>query len=278
MAINNPRNSNGYINKKSVIPYYYQLKEILKGLIEESILSEGEQIPSENELCQKYEVSRTVVRQAINEMVYEGLLVRKRGKGTYVAKPKISGSLMQSLNGFYKDMIVKDLKTNSEVLDFSIVDAPRKIADRLQLEPGSKTFKIDRLRFVNDEPIVYVITYIPYDLCPNLINEDLANQSLYEVMDKKFNLRIYKSRRSIEAVGATEKNALLLGIETGAPLFLLKSISYLQDGMPVEYYEAKHRGDRIGFEVDIVNIPLDKKSDSDNVSLKILNISSRKQD
>ncbi len=278
MVINNRRNSNGYINKKSVIPYYYQLKEILKALIEENILSQGEQIPSENELCQRYEVSRTVVRQAINEMVYEGLLIRKKGKGTYVAKPKISGSLMQSLNGFYKDMVVKDLKTNSEVLDFSIVDAPRKIADRLQLEPGSKTFKIDRLRFVNDEPIVYVITYIPYDLCPNLINEDLANQSLYEVMDKKFNLRIYKSRRSIEAVGATEKNALLLGIETGAPLFLLKSISYLQDGMPVEYYEAKHRGDRIGFEVDIINIPLDKKSDSDNVSLKILNISSRKQD
>ena len=278
MTINNSTNANGYINKNSVIPYYYQLKEILKSLIEDNVMSEGEQIPSENELCQKYEVSRTVVRQAINEMVNEGLLTRKKGKGTFVAKPKLSGSLMQNLNGFYKDMTVKDMKTRSKVLEFSIIEAPKKIANRLQQKPGDKIFKIDRLRFVNDEPIVYVITYIPYDLCPELINEDLANQSLYEVMENKFDLKIHQSRRSIEAVGAIEEIASLLDIEAGNPLFLLKSISYLENGMPVEYYEAKHRGDRIGFEVAIINSPYIKQQDSDDLSLKGFNLSSRKHE
>jgi len=271
-------NGSSYINKQSVIPYYFQLKEIIKNLIEENVMSEGEQIPSEHEMCQTYGVSRTVVRQAIIEMVNEGLLVRRKGKGTFVAKPKIAGSLMQNLNGFYKDMAVKNLETRSEVQGFSVINAPKKIANKLQLEPGDKIFKIDRLRFVNDEPIVYVITYIPYNLCPALIDEDLANQSLYAIMEEKFNLKITSSRRTIEAVGSTEEIAALLDIEFGAPIFLLKSISYLANGAPAEYYEAKHRGDRIGFEVEIINNHNFRQHDSDDLSLKVINLSAQIKD
>lgn len=271
------KSSSRYIDKNSIIPYYHQLKEQLKMYFEENNLNEGEQIPSEAELCRTYGVSRTVVRQAITDLVNEGLLFRQKGKGTFIARQKIIGSLMQNLNGFYKDMMVKEFKTRSEILDFSIVDAPKKIAYRLQREAGEKLFKIDRLRFVNDEPIVYVISYIPYSLCPELINEDLANQSLYAVMEEKFNLKIASSRRSIEAVGATEEIATLMDIEHCAPIFLLKSISYLDNGMPVEYYEAKHRGDRIGFEVELINQKNSNHHDSADLSFQVMNLSDRKQ-
>ncbi len=271
------KNSSRYIDKNSVIPYYYQLKEQLKSFFEENNMKEGEQIQSEAELCRTYGVSRTVVRQAIADLVNEGLLFRQKGKGTFIAKPKIIGSLMQNLNGFYKDMMVKEFKTKSEILDFSIVAAPKKIAYRLQREEGEKLFKIDRLRFVNDEPIVCVISYIPFSLCPELINEDLTNQSLYAVMEEKYNLKIASSRRSIEAVGATEEIAALLGIEHCAPIFLLKSISYLENGMPVEYYEAKHRGDRMGFEVEIINQKKSNHLDSVDLSFQVMNLSGHKQ-
>lgn len=243
------------IDRSSIIPYYFQLKEQFRALIEEEVLSEGEQIPSENELCRNFGVSRTVVRQAINELVNEGLLSRRKGKGTFVARPKIIGSLMQNLTGFYKDMAEKHFRTTTRVLELSVVGATRKLVDKLRLSPAERVIKIARLRFVNDEPIVYVVAYIPYNLCPALVHEDLSTQSLYAVLEDRFRLEIVRSRRSIEAIAATEQIASVLDVDINAPLLLLKSISYLKDGRPVEYYEAKHRGDRSGFEVELIRRP-----------------------
>lgn len=262
MALNRNDLSNVQIDKTSIIPYYYQLKEIIKHLIEENILREGEQITSENELCREFDVSRTVVRQAINELVNEGLLVRRKGKGTFVARPKIIGSLMQNLCGFYKDMVVKDLNITTKVLEFSVIESGKKASHKLGLEPSDLVFKLIRLRFVNNEPIVYVTSYIPYYLCPDLIREDLAKQSLYAVLEEKYGLEIVSSRRTIEAIAATDNLASSLDVDLNAPLLLLKSVSYLKDGSPVEYFEAKHRGDRSGFEVELISTPGKNLSDT----------------
>lgn len=244
-----------FIDRDSVIPYYYQLKENLKNLIEDNELHEGEQIPSENELCRDFGVSRTVVRQALNELVSEGLLTRRKGKGTFVARPKIIGSLMQNLYGFHKDMVGRDLSIKNKVLEYSVIESGKKTSEKLQLDPGEKIFKLVRLRFVNSEPIVYVTSYIPYRLCPGLSNEDFSQQSLYTTLEEKYGLEIARSRRTIEAVAAFDAVATLLDIDSGAPLLLLKSVSFLKDGTPMEYFEAKHRGDRNGFEVELIRTP-----------------------
>lgn len=243
------------IDRESVIPYYYQLKEYLKYLIEENKLKEGEKIPSEMELCRDHGVSRTVVRQALNELVNEGLLTRSKGKGTFVARPKIVGNLMQRLYGFHKDMTGQDLEVKNNIIDFSVIEANKKIAEKLQLAPGDKVFKLVRLRFVNKEPFVYVTSYIPHSLCPGLIKEDFSKQSLYDTLEMKYGLKIVSSRRSIEAIAATEDVALMLEIPKNSPLLLLRSVSYLENEQPVEYYEAKHRGDRSGFAVELVRTP-----------------------
>lgn len=242
------------IDFDSNIPYYIQLIEALKEKISQGDWKPGDQIPSEPELCETYGVSRTVVRQALGEIELEGLVVRRKGKGTFVAEPKINESLAQKLTGFYQDMVERGHKPITQVLEHRVVPANKKVAGYLGIEPDTTVVEIKRLRFVADEPIVLVTSYLPYHLCPALANADLTNQSLYKFLEQEVGLMIARGRRTIEAVGANEYEAELLHIDKGAPLILLNSVSYLEDGTPIEYYHAVHRGDRSRFEVELVRI------------------------
>ena len=242
------------IDFDSNIPYYIQLIEVLKEKISQGDWKPGDQIPSEPELCESYGVSRTVVRQALGEIELEGLIVRRKGKGTFVAEPKINESLAQKLTGFYQDMVERGHKPITRVLEHRVVPANKKVADYLGIEPETALIEIKRLRFVAEEPIVVVTSYLPYHLCPALANADLTNQSLYKFLEQECGLMIARGRRTIEAVAANEYEAELLQIDRGAPLILLNSVSYLEDGTPIEYYHAVHRGDRSRFEVELVRI------------------------
>jgi GntR family transcriptional regulator len=242
------------IQKDSPLPLYFQLKELLRQEIESGRWQPGQQIPSETELCEAFGISRTVVRQALRELKYQGLLYREQGKGTFVAQPKISESLMQDLSGFYEDIVGKGLTPVTKVLRQEVQPAAKKIADYLQIEPGDKVITIERLRSVGSEPIVLVTTFLPYDICPDLIDEDLSAQSLYALLEKKHGLELSHGRRTIEAVAANQYEAQLLGVEEGAPLALLDSVSYLRDGRPIEYFHAVHRGDRSRFVVEVVRV------------------------
>lgn len=240
------------IDFDSHIPYYYQLIEALKEKINQGDWKAGEQLPSEPELCEIYGVSRTVVRQALREIELEGIISRRKGKGTFVAEPKIDEGLAQKLTGFYQDMIDRGLKPVTKVLSNEIVPANKKIAEFLNIEPETLVFEITRLRFVNDEPIVLVSTYLPYAVCPQLENTDLSDRSLYTFLEEECGLFIVSGRRYIEAVAANEMEAALLNVEVGSPLILLDSVSYLGDGSVIEYFHALHRGDRSRFEVELL--------------------------
>jgi GntR family transcriptional regulator len=242
------------IHKDSPLPLYFQLKELLRQEIESGYWQPGQRIPSEAELCQAFDISRSVVRQALRELEYQGLLYREQGKGTFVAQPKISESLMQDLTGFYEDMMAKGLTQVTKVLREEVQPANKKIANYLQIEPGDQVIVIERLRSVDNEPIVLVTTYLPYNICPDLVDEDLSTQSLYALLEKKHGLELSHGRRTIEAVAANEYEARLLGVEEGVPLVLLDSVSYLRDGRPIEYFHAVHRGDRSRFEVEVVRV------------------------
>jgi len=239
------------IERDSPVPYYYQLEGFLRGRIENGTWKPGQRIPSEAELCEAFDVSRTVVRQGLNELVQEGVLYRRKGKGTFVAEPKIRESLVQHLTGFYEDTVALGLKPSTKVLEQRVIPAPPKIAETLGLREGDPVTMIDRLRFVDGEPIVLVISYVPYRLCPELVNEDFSTQSLYAILEKRYELELVYGRRTLEAVAATEEEAEFLEIQEGDPIVLLRSISYLKDGGPIEYFKARHRGDRSRFEVEL---------------------------
>lgn len=243
-----------HVDENSPIPFYAQVKSALQGRIEQGEWEPGERLPSEMELCTMFGVSRTVIRQALSDMVHEGYVVRRMGKGTFVAEPKIRESLVQRLTGFYQDMAERGHEPVSQVLRQKIVPASGVVASHLEIEAGTPVIEIERLRFVEEEPIVLVTTYLPESLCPELIEQDLTHQSLYVYLEDRYGIEIAWGRRTVQAVPANEYEANLLQISKSAPLILLDSVSYLEDGTPLEYYHALHRGDRSQFEVELVRI------------------------
>jgi GntR family transcriptional regulator len=242
------------IDYDSAIPYYVQVRRSLQDKIEQGEWQPGEQLPGDMELCEMFGVSRTVIRQALSEMVHEGFIIRRKGKGTYVAEPKIRESLVQKLTGFHQDMAERGHDIISQVLRQEVVPAGPKVATYLEITPETPVVVIERLRFVQDEPIVLVTTYLPKALCPNLVDADFTRQSLYTFLEEEYGQVIVRGRRTLEAVPANEFEARHLQVDKGAPLILLDSVSYLEDGTPLEYYHALHRGDRSRFEVELVRI------------------------
>ena len=242
------------VNHNSPIPYYAQVKEALRGRIEQADSRPGDQLPGEPELCVVFEVSRTVIRQALTELLHEGLIVRQKGRGTFVAEPKISENLVQHLTGFYQDMAARGHPPVSQVLKQHAIPASPKVAGYLHIETGTLVLEIERLRFVQGEPMTLVTTYLPFAACSELLVEDLTRQSLYALLEKRCGLVIARGQRTLEAVAANQYEAGLLHVERGAPLMLLDSVSYLSDGKPIEYYHALHRGDRSRFEAELIRV------------------------
>lgn len=242
------------IDRSSPLPYYAQVKEFIRERINDGTWEPGTQIPGEPELCRIFDVSRTVIRQALQELMHEGLINRRKGKGTFVAEQKLRGSLVQKLTGFHENMASLGLAVRSKVLKQHYIAATVRVARLLSIEPGATVIEIERVRYVQDEPVVLVTTYLPFELCPNLIQVDLREQSLYNVLENQCGLKIARGRRMIEAVLANDYEASLLAINQSDPLIMLDSVSYLRDGTPIEYYHALHRGDRSRFEVELVRV------------------------
>ncbi|MBL8133876.1 MAG: GntR family transcriptional regulator [Anaerolineae bacterium] len=248
------------VDFESPIPYYIQVKDVIRGRIRDGTWSAGDRLPSEAELCEMFSVSRTVVRQALQDLIHEGLIKRRKGKGSFVAAAKISEQLVQKLTGFYQDMIEQGLQPVTRVLLQHVTPANPTIAQHLKLPPETPVIEIARQRSVENVPLLLVTTYVPYVLCPNLVTDDLNNQSLYALLENRYHLYIARGRRTIQAVPAEGQEAKLLDVPKGTPLFRLDSISYMNDGTPIEYYFAYHRGDRTQFEVELV-----RTRDSDKV-------------
>lgn len=241
----------GVIDFDSPIPYYIQLMEIMREKINQKEWQEGDQVPGEKQLCEIYGVSRTVIRQALRELELEGSVTRRRGKGTFISLPKINEGLVQKLTGFYQDMVERGHVPVSQVLHQEVVPASEEIAQFLNIPVKTDVIDIKRLRFIDDEPLQLVTTYIPYALCPALATVDLTNRSLYAYLES-CGIFLSHGIRYIGAVQATKSEAQLLNIEYGDPLLLLDSVTYDKNDKPIEYYHAVHRGDRTRFEVELI--------------------------
>jgi GntR family transcriptional regulator len=126
------------------------------------------------------------------------------------------------------------------------------VAHALRLEPGEPVIELERLRFVQDEPIALVTTFLPYGRCAAVLQADLTHQSLYTVMESICGIVIARGQRTMEAVAANQREAALLEIDPGSPLMLIDSVSFEADGAPIEYYHALHRGDRSRFVAEVV--------------------------
>ena len=269
--------SSNMLQRDSPMPLYYQVEKILYAWITKE-LKPGSVIPGEKDLCDAFQVSRSVIRQALSDLTNKGIIKRYRGIGTVVVQPKIDERLVSKLTGFYADMVSQGIKPKTKVLQKEIVKADEVLAQYLSIKPNDRVIKIHRLRYIEEEPILLVTTFLPFSLFPKLLDEDLEDQSLYGVLENKYGIKLLWGERTIEAISADSQDAKLLGISKGDPLLFLRSITYAEQDIPVEYYEAKHRADRTRFIARLFRTPIDEQSiaSSFNHDLKLTKVFAKK--
>lgn len=233
------------IDKKSPIPIYHQLEEQLRQQISDGSLKPEEVIPSERELSETYEISRMTVRQALNNLVGEGILFRLKGKGTYVSPKKVEQGLL-GLTSFTEDMLERGLTPNSELLSFSRLMADKQTALNLHIGEGQFVFQVDRIRTADQLPMAFESAFMPCSLMENL-TEEQAQGSIYQYLQEQLSLRIEDAYQQIEAAAATDKEAKLLDIKVGDPVLRINRTSFLEDGTAFEYVKSTFRADRYRF-------------------------------
>lgn len=243
------RRSPRRVDRSSPTPLYHQLEQVLRAEIEAGDYRAGDMLPSEHEICARYGVSRSVTRQTLQNLAQAGLIRTERRRGSFVAEPKLSEGFVQQATGFYDDMTRMGLDIRTRVLRQEITDVPLAIREFLGV---TRAMRIDRLRSVNGKLVVYVVTYLPPQLCPGLEHHDLTDRSLYAHLESTYGLKVHSGDRTVEAVPAEREAARYLEVPEGTPLLLLRSRGLMANGEPLEWFEAWHRGDRTRFEVQMV--------------------------
>ncbi len=235
------------LHRDGPVPLYYQLKQLLKEqLANNDDYPPDSRIPGEEELAATHRVSRMTARQALTELVNEGVLYRRAGKGTFVARPKIERKLAR-LTGYHEEMVNRGLQPGTRVLGESLVAAGRKVASSLQILPDDKVLQIFRLRLADGEPMAIQTVHVPHDRCPNLINDDLTLFSLYRLLEQKYGLKLGHAQEKITATTASRQQASLLAIPKDAPLLQIERLTFLDSGFPIEYVESFYRADRYAY-------------------------------
>lgn len=235
------------VDRDSRIPLYHQLKTWLIRQIESGELDPGTQIPPEMTLCSSLGMSRTTVREALNQLVAEGWLYRIRGVGTFVRDSQVEPTMARRLTSFAEDMQEQHIPHTSELLSREIVPASLHIAACLQIAPGAPVVHLERLGCTEGEPLVLADTYIAQELCPDIIDRELTDRSLYDVLEEEYGLVVAEARRTLEPALATPYEADKLEISPRDPIHLMKSVSYLASERPVEHSRLRFRGDRSRF-------------------------------
>jgi GntR family transcriptional regulator len=250
--------------ENSRIPLYYQLVANIKRCITGGLLKPGDIIPSESEICEVFQISRSTVRQALGELEAEGLLLRKRGKGTFVSNPKLRRKL-DSLYSFSNDMIQQGLIPESKMIDFEKRKPSLDIIKNLNLTDESElVFKIVRIRLANSEPILLETTFVPVKYCAFLEKEMLEKDSLYRILREVAFLEPYYAVETYEPVLFKKEEAQLLQCKPGLCGYFVERTSYIETGEIFELTQSIVRGDKCRFEVELYK-------DSVNFSRKIDN-------
>ena len=235
--------------KKSPIPLYHQLAELLRDRVASGELPVGSQLPSERELSEKAGISRMTARQAIACLVNDGIVTVKHGLGTFVAKPKLSYDATR-LVGFSEEMKRRGIPLVTRVLKKEIVLPPLKIAEQLNLATGDTMVNIVRLRSVGSTPVVLETNHVPTMVCPGLEAVDFEHTSFYSVLRDQYGFRLTFARQSLESVAASKEESQLLSVAPGAPLILTRGVTFIHKDIPVEYFKVLYRGDRFKFELE----------------------------
>ncbi len=231
------------INRDADSPLWLQLKSIIQGQIQSGELLPDARLYSEHELCRMYGVSRTVVREALNELVHDRFIYRIQGKGTFISGRKEEQDFAGSNIGFSGEMIGKGREVITRIIEQTVSRPGNREKRMLRLASHQSVVKIRRLMVIDDEARMLVDMAFPADLVSGFENVNLKNRSIYDALKRMYGLVPSSSERWIEAILPTGDQASHLNVSVGTPLLGIESCAYLSDGRAFEYYYGIHRSD-----------------------------------
>lgn len=238
------------VSHHSKSPLYQQVYQLLRNKILAGYWDVKEALPSENELVEQYQVSRATIRQALDELVSDGLIYRQQGRGTFVSPPNVEQGLVRIVS-FTEDMHQRGLRPGTKLISAGLVPATAVQAQHLQIDVNESLARIERLRLADDVPMSVEVSFLVHRYCVGILAQDYTSQSLRQVLENSYQIRIASARQKIQAVSASDEMADVLGIEAGAALLYIERISYSDYNVPVEYLRLFHRGDRYTLHADL---------------------------
>ncbi len=239
------------LDRSADAPLWQQLSRRLRDEIEAGRLLPDQALPSENELIDRYLVSRTVVREALADLVRAGLIYKVRARGSFVAPRRPDLKFIGSMTGSSADLEATGRLITTKVIDSRTAAASAAEADALRISEGDRVLRLRRIRLVDTTPWLLVDTTLPLDRFPNLARANLENQSLYDHLRRHFGVHPNGADRWIAAVVPNDTDAELLQLPPGEPVLSIESIAWDAEGEPFEHYRALHRSDETRFYVGI---------------------------
>ncbi|NII23523.1 GntR family transcriptional regulator [Pseudoflavitalea sp. X16] len=235
------------LNHKSHVPLHIQAEELLRNLIQKEEYQDGKLLPNEVDLSKQLAISRTTLRQAINKLVYEGLLTRKKGVGTRVAEGTVSSRSMNWLS-FSQEMEARGIAIRNYELNLSWIFPDEKLANFFEISTDKKILKLERLRGKQEWPFVFFVSYFHPRI--GLTGEEDFRRPLYEIFEKDHSVIATLSKEEISATAADPFIASKLDVDKNSPILLRKRYVFDQGDRPIEYNIGYYRADSFVYTVE----------------------------
>lgn len=236
------------MTKRPQSSMYFIIKESLLKQVQNGVYPVGEKIPTENELCKLYNVSRTTIRLALHELEIDGILERIQGKGTFVKRKELQ--LHKTLS-FTDDLHFQGKEAKNKILEANVIPIDSPLDEILQIPLKSPVTHLLRVRYADNEPLLYERSFIPWNLAPGLSNEYSESAgSLFMLLKDKYNLAINRTVEQLKPILADKTAGKLLNVKEGAPCMQVRTFTYLSDNTPLEYNFGIFRGDFQNFIIE----------------------------
>lgn len=235
------------------VPLHHQVYLDLRAAIESGEYKVGDRLPPERELASSYGCSLITIRRALDELSREGRLKRHQGRGTFVLPPRLERDIAASMS-FTEEMQGRGLDPETRLVAARPEAASESVAAALQLEPGSPTLYLERLRLAGGEPLLLEMVHLPAERFPGLLASDLEHNSLYDVLTERYGTPVVRAREALEPVLLPAREARLLGLEPRSLALLVEGVAFTGDDTPVEFGRTYVRGDRTRYYVERVHV------------------------
>lgn len=233
------------------VPLHHQVYLDLKAAIDDGEYKPGDRLPPERELSRRYGCSLITIRRALDELSREGRLQRHQGRGTFVLPPRLERPLDGAMT-FTEEMQRRGLDPETRLLASRPEAASETVAAALNLELGSPTLYLERLRIANGTPLLLEMVHLPAERFPGLLASDLEHNSLYELLTTRYGTPVDRVREALEPVHLPAREARLLGLEPRSLALLVEGVAYASDGTPVEFGRTYVRGDHTRYYIERV--------------------------